>query len=92
MRHCAFRIDRRDLFECLPRLRISHVMQERDGAIEFRLSFFGTRDRKVDRAQVMSDVLIGLVCISTHAGRKQNDHYADRGPGCVSVFHIRCLK
>jgi hypothetical protein len=50
MRHCAFGIDCCDPFEFLPRLWIRHVMKESHRPIEFHLSFFGTRDGKVDRA------------------------------------------
>ena len=37
MRHRAVGIGRGDLLECLPRLRIRHVMQKGDSMVEFHL-------------------------------------------------------
>ena len=59
MRHRAARIDRRDLLERLPRLRIRHVVQEGDRAIELHLGWCGAGDGKVDRAQEVAGMLLG---------------------------------
>ena len=53
MRHRAIGINRGDMLKSLPRLRVGHVMEKRDASIEFRLRFFRTRDREVDRAEMM---------------------------------------
>jgi hypothetical protein len=64
-----------------PRLRISHVMEERDGV--GRLSFFGT---EMESRPFPSDVACSSGWSAWHAGRSQADDRADRGPVCVSVF------
>ena len=49
MPQCAIahlRIDGRDPLECLPCLRVRHVVQEGDRAIELRLSLFRAGDGK----------------------------------------------
>ena len=59
MPQCAIahlRIGRGDPLECLPRLRIRHVMQEGDRSIELHLGRFGAADGEVHRAQVFAGV------------------------------------
>ena len=67
MRHRAIGINRGDMLKCLPRLRVGHVMEKRDASIEFHLRFFRTRDREVDRAQMMTCVTGRFVRIAGYA-------------------------
>ena len=77
MRHRALRINRRDLLECCTRLRIGHVMQEGDSQIELLLSLLRAGDGKVDDAQGVVGMLLGLALRFVRAALKQNEHQAN---------------
>ncbi len=87
MRHRTFGIDCCDVLERLPRLRVGHVMKQGNCSIEFLLGFLGTGDWKVDRAQVMSRVLVRLSRTNACTARKQKKDYAAGESERISVIH-----
>jgi hypothetical protein len=60
VRHRAPWFDLRYLLECLPRLRVGHVVKQGDRAIELDLGLFGAGDGEVNRAQGVLGVTLHL--------------------------------
>src|SRR5207244_8482422 len=56
--HCAAGVDHRDVLERFTRLRVGHVMQERQRMIKLFLRLGRAANRKINDAQMLTDMLL----------------------------------
>jgi hypothetical protein len=91
LRHRASGVGRRHPLETVARLRVGHVMQQREGVIELGLRWCGARDGEVDDAQrvcVMVRELVGRPsCAADEPSR--DDYRADANDGSRTHGHER---